>query len=1141
MKLWTCVLAASAAACQAPLDTDRTVDPYGTFGDAIYREACQRVAYTGQLDQKAAGEIERVDVSGALGHAVCVQGEAPPAGAPPRLAAIFGQRAAVTATVDTILPDDLLGKLEAFLESILPLYDDGTMEKAIAGVGALMADLHDDPDGPAGLARLGVRDGYRPGPGIVHTLLAYPAIDDLLGTTLGLIGPDGAGQGAWRAMLAGGSVALATTEREADPASPDRSLRLALDLLLARHPDLLGGTSYFAVARDVRGLARANVVDGAVIAPFVDRDADGLADVDAQGRYVDSAGGVLAVATPFAQPGDTAPRDAQGRAVVSAGDPTPLYQYLDLDGTLLIGAIREAPTLLDAQQDTALGLVWGAAGLLGPRTMQTRTYRNAAGADVGAVTFNGYDLAQSPVLDLLHAFVQVLGAPDADQVLASAGELISAHEAATSRVIGDMLDTSDRGKLHPEAQIPATSTVYDELAPLLARTLRVPGLAEDLVDALGDPHVRGVAPMVARLMTARNTLDFNHTDADLGGARGAPNFDLIGDLSAPLAVDRTQPDVDDNRSLMQRISHLIHDSNGAQFCNKEGAKSAGQTFARCKLFKIDDLALFFALNLASDTVRKDATRRATTYSKASFREQIVDPAFRTIVVDSDNGDRVLQGMVGIQGFTRFPTPKALGRALFLRDTDSGMSQFLKDTTEPVTCTDGDRFIDVHDRSIFAWEVTLADNPSGFPDDTFFDAVRPLVDAFAKHDECIARDAVGACTKSQNAVKIFVDLLAMLHEHWTSPRGGYAGHGYQSEDRTKPRFAHADNVVSFEPLIAETLNSDLAPALLDFAPVLQGLQRPSGGSALPALIAAMRYVFDPEVAPDGLAYRDGRTTAVMSDGVTPVARVTPYYLLGDAFAGKRARLEALDATQAARWRSSASTLVDLILTVDHVGGTTQFRNRRFHAMTQILIDFLRGRVQAHAGDFEAWVRHDLTADLTDELAGPVFAGLGDLVEQVERDPAAHAQLYAILSYLIDEAGHPDVFTTGLTLLIDQLQLFLDDRDLVPIVRAVGKAMDPERGAVDAQVALLKRSHDVDTDHVVLTVLHHLFDPAPDGVQPASDLADIVTALDRTMPGASGPLSTADEASVLGALRDFFIDEQRGFLRFVGIVSSRRGTP
>ena len=103
------------------------------------------MAYTGQLDQQAAGEIQRVDVSGSLGHGVCVADEAPPAGAPLKLTAIVGEQPAIVANVNTILPQPFLATLETFLERILPLYDDGTMDRAIAGIGSLLGEMAADP------------------------------------------------------------------------------------------------------------------------------------------------------------------------------------------------------------------------------------------------------------------------------------------------------------------------------------------------------------------------------------------------------------------------------------------------------------------------------------------------------------------------------------------------------------------------------------------------------------------------------------------------------------------------------------------------------------------------------------------------------------------------------------------------------------------------------------------------------------------------------------------------------------------------------------------------------------------------------------------------------------------------------------
>jgi hypothetical protein len=1167
VKLRIAAVLVAASACQPDLDTTRTPDSYSSFGDAIYRETCQRVAYTGQLAQQQAGEIQRVDVSGSLGRDVCVMGEAPPAGAPDALVAIAGEHPEVTATVDGLLPQPFLASLETFLEQILPLYDDGTMENAIGGLSKLLGAMHDDPDFPSAFARIRVRHGYQPlaiDPGMIHEVLEYPDFDAFTGAFLGLVGPGGDGQAAWESLVAAGGVTFGTAQPAVDPADPNRTLTLALDLLFSKHADLVTGTPYVTVVRDLRGMAQVSTnPDGSLVAPFVDTDKDGLADIDSAGRFVDATGAPLAVPTPFPAFGttDTAPRDDAGRALTATGAATTLYQYRDLDGSLVIGAVREAPTILDPTKDTALGLAWGADALLGPRTTQTKTYTDNAGQPIGSITYNGFDTTKSPALDLVHGFVTLLGAPDIDDVLQTANTLITAFESPSSRAIGAMIATSDLGKAHPEAVVPPTSTLYDDLTPLITRTLRVPGLLDDLLIALQDPHVQGVAPMIARTIGLDNQIDFNHSSLPTAaGVTGAPNFDLVSDFTTPSAVDRTQPDTDYNRSLMQRIAHLIHDSNGLKFCNKAGSRpieiDPTKTLDACKLFEIDDVALFFALNLASPDViaATKTTRFATTYSKASFREQIVDPEFRNLVTDDVNGDNNLQGLIKIIGFTRFPTPKALARALFLDVTkDSGASNFLRETTLPLVCTDGDRFIDVHNKSIFAWELPLANNPSGFPEDTFYDAVRPLVDAFVKHDECVQFDDNHNCLQQQNAVKIFIDLLAVLHEHWGSAKSSYFGHVYQHTDRTQPRFAFPDNVVSYEPLLGEAFTGDLVPSLIAFSPVLQTITvdgTPGGTPALPILTAALQYVFDPASATN-VTYRDGRTMAVASDGVTPLGQVTPFDLLGEAFTAKRVTFDALSqssadgALQASKWKAATSALVDQVLTVDHPDATTwMFHNRRFNAITQLLISFLRGRVQAHttAGDLDTWAHHTLSQDISDKLTGPILPPLGDLAGKLEHDDAARAQFYGLLNYLIDETGHPQTFRTGLTFLTDAAQQFLDDKNFVPVARVIGKAMDPAFGGVlNAEVALVKKSHDADTAKVLLTILRKLFNPGDgaNGGQLISDLTDVVSTIDRTAPGATGDLDPVDVGNVAAALRDFFGDNQRGFLRFVNIVKNRNG--
>jgi hypothetical protein len=1114
--------------------TDRTVDSFNSFGEVVYREGCQRVAYTGQLAQRDAGKIATVDVSGGLGHSVCVDGNPAPADSPEKLKAIQQQKSILVTTVDAILPRPFLDDLEGFLEAILPLADDGTMDTAITSLAGLLGQMAQDADFPTALARLANRIAYRPtktAVGLMHAIVEYPQIDDFLGKTLGLIAPGGTAEVEWKTVLTALSQELKMAAPVKNPADSERTLKLALDLMMTTHPDLGSGTPRPLVQRDYRGLAVVALVNGKVPAPFVDANGDGLADDDAMGHYVGADGMPLTVATPFPDSGanDTAPRDTQGRALSAQNAVTTLYNYFDLDGTVLGGMTRETLTLMNPAKDTTLGLVHGLSALLGPRATQVKMYLDDMGAMMGSLSYSGFDTTQSAVLDMLHAFIQILGDPVADKTLETTSTLLTQHESETTRLIKAMLDTKDLGNMHPEAAMPEQSTIYDELMPLIARVLHVPGLAQDLLIALEDPHAKGFAPMVARLMNVNDQMDFDHV--------AGPNYPLYGNLDNATPVNRNMPDVDYNRSLMQRIAHLIHDTNGLLYCNKQGANPLGGilgTFNQCDMFKIDDLALFYILNMASkDGNGVPTSPNPSAVSGADFCGHVIPASISGLC------PTVIENQTGITGFTQYPTPRALNRALFLRQNEK--SAFMSSSTDDAICHDGDKYIDVHDKSLFAWEVTLQQNPSGFANDTFYDAVRPIIDAFAKHDEC---DAAGNC---HNAAKIFIDIFAMLHEHWSSPKGSYFGFTYQSTDPSMPRYGHDDSLVSYEPLLNIVLGTgDIIPSIIDLAPVLNSVNTdgtPAGGTGVliaDQLVSSARYLFVPGASPTPLAYRDGMTSTVWSDGKTPVPVTTPYYLMADAFAHKRAALVAADATQKNAWRAATGALIDQMLTVDQLmDGSYQMRNRRMHAVTLVLVDFIRSRMAKHTldGDLDTWIGKTLTGDLTDTLGGPVFASLADFVSKIEADPDARTQLYGLLSYLVDEASNDLTFQTALTTLADQVQTFLDDPNLVPVARMLGVATDPDTGPVHAQLTLVKKARDVDAKKALLTILRNLYRPESSGVYPASDLADTLSEINRAQPGIGGPLAAVDYKTILQEVADFLTDQQRGYERFLAIVKTR----
>jgi hypothetical protein len=70
-----------------------------------------------------------------------------------------------------------------------------------------------------------------------------------------------------------------------------------------------------------------------------------------------------------------------------------------------------------------------------------------------------------------------------------------------------------------------------------------------------------------------------------------------------------------------------------------------------------------------------------------------------------------------------------------------------------------------------------------------------------------------------------------------------------------------------------------------------------------------------------------------------------------------------------------------------------------------------------------------------------------------------------------------------------------------------------------------------------VAKNLYQQDSNGDYPASNLADILSQLNRAAPGQVGDLSGDDYRSILTEVQGFLIDDQRGFTRFLNIVKDR----
>lgn len=1108
----------SVAGCHEPLDTTRTSVDTGTFGQTVVTLVCKRIAY---LEDLADGGT--TDVRGDTYRDICRNSFAPPETAPGSLKALLAKSEDLAAAVDTTFPDPFLPTLQAYLTSteFLATYDreGGTAVPAIDSLIGLMRMFADDDEAIAALARLNLRLGYRPlepALGAVRAAVRYPELHDLILALTQAITPGGSARAEWDNLVAALGVTLRNTEpsaTDAERADPERTAAIAVDLLLGERPELGTTKTIPLVRRDPRGVAAPATFDMI----FADGDGDGLADLDPEGRYVDSGGQVVDAPAPFLLPEGVASvpwqyRDPEGRALTAEGG-TPLYRYIDVDKTVLSALARDGVQLFDPARGTALDLLRGASALMGPRVEATRTYDNGE-----TLTYRGYQLEDAALLDMTHGFLQVLRDPNLLDTLDLARVLLTDREPEVARLAEAIVTAARLGDAHPEATIPADAPLWDDLMPVIREVLARPALVTALFRALERPEVKALGDRFHDYMTYKDRFDIDPSSQA-----------VVGDFVT--AVDRGAVDNAFNRSVFQRLLHLIHDSNGAAMCNKQDAQVHDPflgiplaTYDECELVTVPNLAVFYVQSIAyarsgsNFICEDDAGDQTITTPDPQVclqRGEHIRPkanfAFNwggTVegALDLMGGDAYLEEESTIDGFRTHPTPQALNRVLFLQP----MPQILADTMDPARDKDGDLFNDQHVGTLPVWEL-----------EGFYDQIRPIVQAFADH----------------NAEQLFVDFLSVLHKHW--PSADSITH--QTVDPNAPGYVWGSGALTYEPLIAEILaQRSLLDTLVDIAPVLNGTTV-NGKSYMTIARQAATFLVSPL---PGLANRAGETTSTTADG-RPVDTLSPWQLLADAYAGKRARMEASGAEGQA-WTESIREVVDVLVRghdVPTVGW--RFRNPRFRGVSLALLELVRARIVRHdqLGDRADWLATELPADLEEVLTSPVLAGAADFVLSLQAAPETRVHLDALMHYLVDEVTHEDAFRTTVTATADLLQLAIADHDLAPLARLAGRALAEElpdgRTWLQAQLEFVRAAREADAERALSQIVVNLFEETVPGRTAVGDLIDGISEVHRARPyeDLSAPYTGDDYRALFRGLADFLDEEKRGLRKFIGIIQDR----
>ncbi|MFK7990138.1 MAG: hypothetical protein AB8I08_29230 [Sandaracinaceae bacterium] len=1118
----------------AEFDTTPLPVTHGTLGEEVVEVFCERIAAAAERGRP---EGEPRDVTGTRWRPVCEGRGAPPTDAPPRLVALHANRTRLVAALDQTLPASLEDDLGVFLEELLPFFDppEERLPTQTRRLADFLAQLSADDEALAALERIGTREGYRPlrlSLGVARPALAYPDFDQFTDLALATL-LDGAAESEFRDLQRAAALEMATAEPAAPEVGPS-TLRLTRDLMFSEDDGFATGTPAWILLRDVRGLALTEAdASGRVLAPFVDADTDNLPDLDAQGRFV-TAGEALP--TPFPIRGEApVARDGSGRALRSDG--SRYYRYLDADRTMLSGLTAEMAPWFDPAAPTLMQMSRGLPLLLGPEMEASQTY--------GAATlrYPAFDDGQGSLYEVLHALGETLHRPETLDALRVAEALIRDHESEVAGVLRAGRELANRGDMHPDAQLRPESIFWDDLIALIVRIAQRPGMLEAIMRSFSDPASASIGDVYGSFMRHRDRVSYDPSNP-AGPPVGFP-LDVV--------VDRSAPDTFDNESLFQRTAALIDALDGVTVCNKEGARlnisvSLGPitlplrwplfgTAGECELIRIDNVAEAYARTILG------------TY------ELELQSGLLTAITNLADGlgidvDQALEQSSGIPGLTRMPTPQALNRLVFwgLSD-DSGVrscipnedggncnSAFAGQLFDPVVDRHGNDVIARFHGTIFAWE-----QPG------FYEGMRPLLEVLHRPEytnEPVTNDY------------FFGEILRVVHEHWASPDNTQQCSAADGCAPGDANFTYASNGRSYEALLAEGfIEAQLLARVQPLNVALESIEVRPGVDGVATLAGGTEVLVDPARSP-ALTDRRGTSMTPVNDGSREVP-VTPLYLMLDALNAMDRDL-AVDDDRRRDWRTARGALVAQFLGTETLGTEFRLENRRARAMLLAVLPFVQERIEFHRdqGDLLEWAT-GLDNRMADTMRGPLAAGAVRFLDSINRDPEARDALSRLLGYLVDEASGNDAFLSMLNGGADALMVFEDDRNIVPLLRALSESMAPnvrevvasggdpnlDGSAVRDSLDLIRDISAVDDARTLRVILQNIVSipAAGDEITPLETIVDVIAEVNRAAPDEGGPLRADDYRAVLGQTTDFLLDEDHGLERLNALVQQRACFP
>lgn len=910
-------------------------------------------------------------------------------------------------------------------------------------------------------------------------------------------------------------------ENEPPEIATDRVSVMLRDMLLKGDPRYLNGESSrlaLVALFDDRGFPKVRRrPDGSMPAPFIDGDDDGLADVDAQGRFEMTEGPALAI-KPLSDEPSPHPlmmRDLFGRLQFAQNDF--VFEYVDLSETSLPFLVNLGAGL--ASEDAVYHGAAAARSLLGPAVVG----QDARGP------YPAYS-PEHPMVDVVDAIISGLSITELPEVMELTSRFVQQSTGGLAHFSFAISDAIEAIEDAPAADLGENSTLAHDLLPILREIAADPELWEDVFIALREPIMERSGEAMLTLLRHKNMQAVPAEDGPYNACFEQCNADLqIGTVARFECIracpsdeifrepmDYSQPESPENRSMFQRTFHLLRDTAGTPYVmNIEEVVVPGvDVIDMPPMVELPGAAEAFVKAVAGDLLLTDYISDEFTNSDIGELLEILNELVPGAVDDDTVGNMlsVASELFGARLDPR-PTPAQITRLfnqprLRFEDENSG---YVLEVTSP-TCKDGYVMANHHADGLYAAEA------SGL-----IDVLYPLAKAFSRH----------------NREELLTRIFEVIHDHYSGRVDLYFD---RAGNRSPMKGA---NLVSLEPAL---------DAIFERGHVFSGLRalalstanvRDDEGVNVDERLRQLIYAW--LRADDGYTTRAGETTLTLADGRT-LEEVSRVDIIVDRLAEMVRRADDNEEVKA-HLADFAEGFLDVVLRAQPDGqGGYQFNNPGVIALSSHVLDYTAGRAREmeERGEFEGWLTEEVPDALMEMFTSRWFFAAVELIAALHDDPEGRATISAALSYLGDNTRRAD--QSAMMVYALMVQAF-DLEELAPVARFAMQSLDPDRRYdVQGQHAglptgtllgeFMARAGELDPDGEGVRIMGR---GAVQGEEYRASwvaIGDLVLRYFSATPRDQGELTRDDIQSGLDNLGVWLLQEERGLERYYKLVDHRR---